>query len=246
MRNGTGLFDLDEFTEAEELLGRPIGYTVQFTDRGSAREMGASAFGLLADSEATLPALSDRIALSLTVPLGFGNANPRTSAGLARVRANLVATARGDQDARYLQVAERAVEGGFPDAIIRLGHEFNGEWPPYSSRGNELAFIAAFRHVRNLFAAVSPDFRFDWNAMRLDWSTAPAAWPGDEYVDIVSMDIYWRVDPGQPSWRQGAWERQYLAVLQSHRDFAIAHGKPVAYPEWAVEGADAPEFIDEM
>ncbi len=34
--------------------------------------------------------------------------------------------------------------------------------------------------------------------------------------------------------------------LESHRDFAISHGKPVAYSEWAAAIHDNPEFIDAM
>ena len=87
-------------------------------------------------------------------------------------------------------------------------------------------------------------FRFEWTGMRNTFAAhGPAAYPGDAYVDIVGLDIYYR--ESTPMTDQ-VWSRQYEDRLEFHRDFAISRGKPVAYSEWAAARYDNPEFIDAM
>jgi hypothetical protein len=247
MRVGTGLFDLQEFEEVESKLGTPLHFTVQFTGRKSQKDMNGSAFGLLAADGAGLPVIADRITLSITVPLGFGQANARTAEGRAAIGENLEDVAAGTFDAAYQRVAMRLIEGGYPDAIIRLGHEFNGAWSPWSSRHNEEAYIAAYRHVHQIFREQSEDFQFDWTAMRAGWEEwAVDAYPGDDYVDIFGLDVYWKVQEGDISWSTDVWERDFLPVLRSHRVLAESRGKAVSYPEWGLSGADNPAFVEAM
>lgn len=242
LRSGTGLFDDERFAIAEELLGRRISYTVQFTGRQSPQDMNGSAFGLLAGEDATLPDLAGRVELSLTVPLAFGRATARSDEGRAEIATNLADVAAGEHDAAYTRVGQRLVDAGFGDAVLRLGHEFNGAWPPWSSRDNEELFVAAWRHVHGVMTAVSDDFSFDWTAMRPGWERwARDAYPGDEYVDIIGMDVYWR----DGEWNAELFENSYERTLTDHLDFAIQRGKQVSYPEWAVT-IDAPEFIEAM
>lgn len=248
MRTSGGFFEIDGFRRAEEMLGREISFTVEFLDRGSAPAMRSSSYGLLADTDSDLLLVADRVELVLAVPLGFGSATPRTEAGIAEVAANLQAVARGDFDADYLVVAQRLVDAGFGDAILRLGHEFNGTFLPYSSRfGNEDDFIAAWRHVHGLFEGVSADFRFDWTSLRRPFEVhGPPAWPGDEYVDFVGVDVYWRPAAGDPSWDEDLWNSEYADVLAAQLAFAVEHGKQVSIPEWGVNFTDEPRFIEHM
>ncbi|MFK8023547.1 MAG: glycoside hydrolase family 26 protein [Ilumatobacter sp.] len=247
-RAGGGLFKEPAFLEAEEWLDREIRYTVQFTGRQSQQDMNGAAFGLLVGEKSTINAYADRLELSLTVPLGFGNANARTQEGRTEIRSNLELVTSGEFDAAYRRVAERLVEAGFPDAVLRLGHEFNGAWAPWSSRTNEEEFIAAWRHVHEIMSAESPDFRFDWTAIRASWAEwGPSAYPGDDYVDVIGLDIYWRVTPADDdSWDTEVWRLQYQRVLEEHLAFAEAHGKPVSYPEWGLGGGDVPQFVEAM
>jgi hypothetical protein len=246
-RAGAGLFDDEEFLETEEWLGHPIAYTVQYTGRRSQRDMNGSAFGLLAGESATLPEFAHRLKLSITVPLGFGTANAGDREGREQIRANLVEVAEGKYDEAYRRVATRLIEAGYGDAVIRLGYEFNGAWAPWSSRTNEDEFIAAWRHVHEVLRAEGPDFQFEWTAIRPAWfEWGAAAYPGDEYVDIIGMDVYWRIHDGGFLWDAGTWERQYMRVLRDHFSFATAHGKPVSYPEWGLDGGDVPQFIEAM
>lgn len=247
MRVGTGLFDLQAFEAVESQLGTPLHYTVQFTGRKSQKDMNGSAFGLLAAEDAELPAIADRINLSISVPLGFGNANARTPEGRATIAENLEQVAAGEFDAAYRRVAMRLIEAGYSDAIIRLGHEFNGAWSPWSSRHNEAAYIAAYRHVHQVLRAESDEFLFDWTAMRAGWEEwAVEAYPGDDVVDIVGLDVYWKVQQSDIPWSTDVWERDFLPVLRSHQTFAERHGKAVSYPEWGLSGADNPAFVEAM
>ena len=247
IRVGGGLFDVAEHLTAEAWLGHDVAFTTQFLERMTPTGMLATAQRLMAHPESTLPGLAARLDLSLTVPLGFGSADAHTANGQADVRDNLQAVARGDYDARYRAVAELLVAGGYPDAILRLGHEFNALWPPYSSRGNEQDFVDAWRHVHDVFSSVSTQFRFDWTALRGPFEAhALPAWPGDDYVDIVGLDVYWRPASDRPAWDQSEWETEFMPVLRAQLDFAVAHGKQVSFAEWAVEGVDEPRFVEEL
>ena len=247
MRANSGLFDGEAFDEAERWLNADILYTVQFTGRKNTQEMNGSAFGLLAADDAELPAYADDLSLSITVPLGFGESNARDRDGRDAVAANLRSVISGEFDDAFVRVGQRLIEGGFPDAIIRLGHEFNGSWAPWSSRTNEELYIAAWRHVHGVLRGVSPDFEFEWTATRPAWfEWGPAAYPGDAYVDIVGMDVYWRAQSQDELWDSNLFEREFLRPMRDHRDFAASHGKELSYPEWGLSGSDTPGFIEAM
>lgn len=112
--------------------------------------------------------------------------------------------------------------------------------------------------------------RFCWNPA-LGWQQFPStqAWPGDEYVDIVGLDVYddsWQRDTyplptdatpeevdkrRNKAWDEAIWNASY--GLKSWRDFALEHKKPFAIPEWGASnredghgGGDNPLFIERM
>lgn len=82
--------------------------------------------------------------------------------------------------------------------IIRLAHEFNGNWASVYGNGYETAaqFIAGWRHIVTRFRSQG--------ATNVLWMWAPNVWgspgspvvdptdwyPGDEYVDYVGLDGY--------------------------------------------------------
>lgn len=145
--------------------------------------------------------------------------------------------------------AARAIAGAQPNAIIRLGWEMNLEgsnW--FAGGGREADYIAAYRRVAGIFRKASPRFTFDWCP---GWGpqemAADRAWPGDDVVDYVGLDVYDFKYDGTPEQR---WQKFYLAAafgLQWHRDFAARHGKPMSYPEWGVgHFGDNPYFIRMM
>ncbi len=242
-RPNGGLFDREQFEAAEAWLGWPITYTVQYGDRSSPSDMRGSIFGLMAGRRAELPDLSDRLTLVLSLPLGFGEVLGRADDPVATAAANLDAVAAGDYDNDYRAVARRLIEGGYGDAVIRLGYEFNGAWAPWSSRSNEERFIAAYRRVHGVLRAEAPDLRFAWTGMRAGWHEfAPAAWPGGDVVDVVGLDLYWR----EATWDQDEWDDEFRPLLDAHLAFARDEGKPVAFGEWAVANGDVPEYVAAM
>jgi hypothetical protein len=229
----------------EEELGVPIDLVMTMADASSPTAMMGSVYGQFAARDAYLPALSDRLDVVVSVPVAFGPGGlPRTEEGRQEVGRNLRAVAAGRYDGEFRVVAEYLVDAGYDDAIIRLGHEFDGDWSPYSARGNADAYIAAFRHVHDVMTDVSPKFRFDWTSMVPYFvEYGPVAYPGDDVVDIIGLDIYWR--DAEPI-TDAQWDRLLEPTLKAHLEFARERGKPVSYPEWARSFADHPRFVELM
>lgn len=82
---------------------------------------------------------------------------------------------------------------------IRFGHEFNGNWYPWSMSANNKKsknYIEAFRHIHDRFKKAGADnVRWIWcfNAESVpdtDWNDPLRAYPGDGYVDMISIDGY--------------------------------------------------------
>ena len=178
----------------EQELGAPVELVVTMADSRSPEAMSSSVYGQFAASDAYLPDLSDRLDVVVSVPLAFGPGGlARTAGGREVIGRNLRATADGRHDDDFRLVADYLVNAGFEDAIIRLGHEFDSDWAPYSARDNSDAYIAAFRHVHDVLTAESPAFLFDWTSMVPYFvEHGPAAYPGDDVVDVIGIDAYWR------------------------------------------------------
>jgi len=246
MRTISGFGDLSRLTEIERWLDRPVRWTVHYADRASPADMRASVFAQFRSPRAPLPTVAGRLDMILTVPLAFGSANATTDAGRETIRALLTETAAGAWDDDYAAVARNLVAGGFGDAVVRLGHEMTGTWYPWSAVDNGDAYVAAFRHVRTVMHRVAPGLRFEWTTARVGFDEhARAAYPGDDVVDVIGLDLYH--DPDRPTVLDDAlWERRYGRVLRAHRDFAVERGKPIAYAEWANTSVDEPEFIRRM
>jgi len=238
-----GFEEDSRFRQMESALGRPLDRVVTMTANNTPAGMRSSVWGQFASSSAYLPALSDRLDVTVTIPLAFGKKAPYQRGGPAEVLKGLRKTVSGAYDADFRTVARTIIAAGYPDAVLRLGHEFDGTWVQWSARDNEPAYIDAFRHVRNVFEQESKAFRYEWTGMRAPWRAhARGAYPGDAYVDIIGLDIYYR-SQGQIS--DKVWNR-YKATLEAHRDFAIARGKPVSYPEWGRAHYDTGRFIGLM
>lgn len=159
----------------------------------------------------------------------------------------LAEVAGGRHDAAF-EAAARAIAAAQPRAIIRLGWEMNLSNSPWFAKGQEAGYIDAFRRVVKIFRRHSRDFRYDWCP---GWGpqdlSADLAYPGDDVVDIVGLDVYDFTQPGSPEER---WQTFYLKApfaLEWHRDFAARHRKRMSYPEWGVgQAGDNPLFIAKM
>ena len=236
------------FTTAEQWLGKPIRWTVGIADRRSPSLMRQSVWGQVAAPGALYPQIAHRLDLVMTVPLNFIRANARTPEGQAAIRAALLETASGRWDADYAAVAQMLSKGGFPDAVIRLGHEMTCLCQPWSAVNNGDAYVAAFRRVHDVMARVEPRLRFEWNAAMIGFTAwGPGAYPGDSYVDVIGLDVYYEPWKGDKApYGPDVWAKSYARVLTDHLNFAKSRGKPVSYAEWAVGAVDEPAFIADM
>ena len=161
---------------------------------------------------------------------------------------NLHEAATGAYQDYYEQAARILAQTRRSDDVIyvRTGEEFNGNWMPWSAAGREQDFVKAYRRFVEAFRSVSDRFRFEWNANIRETRMNPAdAYPGDDVVDVVGMDFYYNTK-WNPTNAAKAWDQMVDSQygLQWLEDFAKAHGKPTAYPEWGVNFDGAGPYIE--
>jgi hypothetical protein len=175
------------------------------------------------------------------------------------------AAAGGDYDAHWRKAltamaAARAGKSG--TVYIRLAHEMNGDWFPWSVNSRNVnEFKTAWIRFAGLVRATFPAAKIVFGASNGSHSDigVPAMWPGDACVDVVGVDFYdmW---PNLPD--KATWDARYMATdrgdspvgLGAWLAFAKAHGKPLAIPEWGLNWAkdgtpgpqDNPFFIEKM
>jgi hypothetical protein len=180
--------------------------------------------------------------------------------------------AKGEYDRHYETLARNLVTAGLGNSILRLGWEFNGGWYAWRGQGKADAFAEYWRHIVKAMRAVpgAGKLQFCWNPS-LGYQGFPAeiAWPGDEFVDYVGLDVYddsWLADtypwPAGTSdadvaerqkkvWDQLIFDGNH--GLKFWSTFAAEHHKPLAIPEWGLDnregghgGLDNPYFIEQM
>jgi hypothetical protein len=158
------------------------------------------------------------------------------------------------------------VEHGLGETILRLGWEFNGDWYAWRAKGKAEAFASYWRHVVRAMRAVpgTEKLHFCWNPSLGDQNMpAETAWPGDEFVDSVGLDVYdvsWIADtypwPKETTAdaiearRTKAWNEWIDGASRGLRywvRFAKAHKKPISVPEWGVcDGPDRHGGLDDV
>lgn len=168
----------------------------------------------------------------------------------------------GRYDHVFRQIARDLKAGGRGDAAIRVGLEANGDWFAWGATyATAPQFRAAFQRVVKVMNAESPrlTFWFDTSAgfglvgQRSRMDALSVLYPGDKYVDGISMDHYdfWELTAKNTlSWSK-ALKPTKGPGLADAAAFARAHKKGFAVPEWGVHGAsfgggDNPFFIQKM
>jgi len=158
----------------------------------------------------------------------------------------------GTHDVVFRARAEGARDLG-AEIFLRWGHEMNGNWYPWSGAMNGGAdgpakYIAAYRHVHDLFAEVGADnVVWVWCPLVTDvpaepWNHWTNYYPGDEYVDWVGLDAY--------NWGTSAsccvWQSFPILIALLYGDYAGK--KPLILPETASTelGGSKAEWIREM
>lgn len=95
-------------------------------------------------------------------------------------------------------------------AYLRLAHEMNGNWYPWSAaigKNSPAAYVSMWRRVHGIFTSEGLDstrLQWVWSVNRQDVGgyKAEEFYPGDAYVDWTAVDGYNRIPQEQPSgWR---------------------------------------------
>ncbi|MBT2542662.1 glycosyl hydrolase family 26 [Streptomyces sp. ISL-44] len=152
--------------------------------------------------------------------------------------------AQGEHDHHFRRLAERLVALGVPDTVIVLGWEMNGTTYTHRCGPDPENWKAYWRRTVAAMRSVDGQrFRFDFAPNRgtdaIGWTKC---YPGDDVVDIIGMDSYDQA-PGR------TFDEQVSQPygLQTHVDFAKAHGKPISYPEWGLfRHGDNPDYMQRM
>lgn len=199
----TDLYRLDTFDQAAGIAGHPAIYNRWTTPNGPIQPV--------LDDARTRPGMAPMASWNL--PLADG------------------AVAAGREDG-YLQDQAAAVRAYGGPVFIRLDWEMNASWYPQWNPPavTPQAFIAAWRHVYQLFkAAGATNAAFVWCPTVWNGPNGvdDSAWyPGDDTVDWVGLDAY----------PQGASPDFLLHGpdgMDQMAEFAAAHGKPLMLAEWA-------------
>jgi beta-mannanase len=156
--------------------------------------------------------------------------------------------AAGEHDAHLTAWAD-ALAGTQSPVMIRLAHEFNGDWYPWSPTGGTSSevYVDAWRHVHDLFQVRE--------ATHVQWMWAPDAanstdhaleawYPGDAYVDIIGIDGYnWGITQPWSRWMPPT--EIFAPTLGEVRQIA---DKPVLIAEvgCAEAGGDKAHWIGEF
>lgn len=261
---------IEEFARLEAWLERDIPFMAQFGSGVSADAFRFNLQGQFTPAKLGLFGPTPRFRLSYAVPMAFGpryNGKPESALALTS-QWDMVIDGTGGRRELYRAAAELLQNAGYGNAIIRLGWEFDNPTSRWAAQANPEKFKQAWRIVHGIFREVSPDFLFDYNYVRKAAARPiiAEAYPGDDYVDIIGLNAYdsgYSGVNGVPEGQQCGWadphyvwEMDQLPKLQTHLDFARAHGKPVSFPEWGlstggvskfgVAGCDNPVFLQNM
>ena len=196
--------------------------------------------------------------------------------------------ASGGADGYYKTLAQHLVAAGFGSSYIRIGWEFNASWMGWSictESGSGLDswskdFVPAFRNMVTSMRGVSgANFKFIWNPLISSNASCPGGnlekfYPGDNYVDVVSLDVYdgvgqevksdaSRFDDLVNGVNGGQWTSVTPSAIGGKKfegygltwlaAFGMEHKKLVGIPEWGLfgtgsqgGGGDDPYFITQM
>jgi len=105
----------------------------------------------------------------------------------------------GSYDGDYKGVVDAWVNAGFKTVDLRLGYEMDGGFMPWfmgDTPGTQSDWVKAFQHLSTLMhgeaKALGATANIVWNPADINWTSqsVSASYPGDAYVDVVSVDAY--------------------------------------------------------
>ena len=104
----------------------------------------------------------------------------------------------GEYDSYIRSYARDVAKWGKP-VVIRILHEFNGDWYPWSVSLNDFdvdMFIRCYRRIVDIYREEgATNAQFCWSPMNQNWPDTPInqpelAYPGDDYVSWIAPDVY--------------------------------------------------------
>jgi len=110
----------------------------------------------------------------------------------------------GTYDGAYKGIVDAWANAGFKTFDLRLGYEMNGTFMPWfmgSDASTQADWVKAFQHLSTLMrgeaSADGVTAKIEWNPNSQGWNAQPTvnAYPGDAYVDTISLDTYSPVYP---------------------------------------------------
>lgn len=215
---------------------------------------------------------SRRLIFSVPMLPGPWNRKGPASGTAAGKPVSLACGAKGEYNEHFRRLAERLIKYGLGDSILRIGWEWNGGWYAWRARDDPASYAAYWRQIVSTMRSVhgAENLRFCWNPT-ICWTGFPVeqAWPGDEFVDLVGLDVYdqsyakntypWPTNASPAeimAVQQLTWEEVILngdKGLAFWKAFAERHGKLFCIPEWGVHcprdkhgGGDNPYFVEQM
>lgn len=240
--NGTGVYEGKDDIAGVDAFGAWLNRAVIATDYVSAAETAKNAVSLKAWGDWKRAKPGRQFVLGLPSLAGG-----TYSDALA-----------GKYDAQFRTLAQQLKDNGLGDATIRLGYEANnpsiGIW---QATKQPWSFRETFKRYQRIMEAVSPEFKWDLNFMlgQSGWVTSfSVLYPGDAYVDIVSVNVYDMGGSSLTPYRRWQNLLNNSMGINALKSFARSHGKPYAFPEWGLYkkgdgyggGGDSPYFIDRM
>jgi mannan endo-1,4-beta-mannosidase len=159
-------------------------------------------------------------------------------------RLRVVASGRYDSFIRDFALAAR--NWGHP-FFLRFDWEMNGDWFPWGERANRNRrgdFVAAWRHVHDIFSSVgASNVAWSWCPNvdpRHYWRNLSELYPGDAYVDWTCLDGYnWgTTGPRSEGAKRGGWQSFDQVYSSTYRLFVqkLAPSKPIMLGEVGSSG----------
>jgi beta-mannanase len=154
--------------------------------------------------------------------------------GASQPTYSLSAIINGNHDAYIRKWAQDSKAWGKP-YFLRLAHEMNGNWYPWSERvnGNTTGqYIQMWRHVHDIFTQEGvTNITWVWSVNIVDPTETPinTLYPGDQYVDWVAMDGY----NGGTALNWGGWKSFTQVFQQTYNELGAITQKPLMVSETA-------------
>ncbi|TCQ02119.1 glycosyl hydrolase [Sphingomonas sp. PP-CC-3A-396] len=160
----------------------------------------------------------------------------------------------GDREARYYPFDRMMLEiVQLPKPVVRLGWEFNlKDWPWYAKTPAEFATLwrLIVDHTRKNIVG-GHRVKWVWCPSITGWNKidVAACYPGDDYVDVIAVDMYDMEEPQPGADAAARWAllRDCQFGLGWAARFARYHGKPLQISEvGAGKFGDNPYFVEQL